>query len=356
MKFDNQSSPVRTFILKNLEATDLAKRVVAEFDISRQAYYWHIKRLVQQGIIRATGATRRKGYELVAEKHEECFAIHPGVEEDQIWREQVAPLLADAPKNVFDICQHGFTEIVNNCISHSEAAAFWISIQTTPIWIRMSIGDPGVGIFAKIQKAFGLADKRYAILELTKGKLTTDPSHHSGEGIFFTSRAFDQFSILSSGLFFRHTSDDGGDWLIETESGPAVEGTFVTMEIPTDSRKTIDEVFLEFAGSADDFAFRKTHVPVKLARYGEEKLVSRSQAKRVLSRFEKFREVMLDFSGIESIGQAFADEIFRVFGLQNPNVEVLFVDANPEVEKMIRRVLAESQSEQKRRHAPRLND
>ena len=57
-----------------------------------------------------------------------------------------------------------------------------------------------MGIFKKIQKALDLLDERHAILELAKGKLTTDPKHHTGEGIFFTSRMFDEFTILSGGV------------------------------------------------------------------------------------------------------------------------------------------------------------
>jgi len=60
-------------------------------------------------------------------------------------------------------------------------------------------------------------------------------------------------------------------------------------------------------------ALTRQSVPVKLAQYGNDKLVSRSQAKRLLARVELFKVVMLDFTNVPTIGQAFADEIFRVF-------------------------------------------
>jgi len=41
-------------------------------------------------------------------------------------------------------------------------------------------------------------------------------------------------------------------------------------------------------------------------------LMFQSQARRILSGLELFKEVILDFNGIEYISQAFADEIFRV--------------------------------------------
>lgn len=66
-------------------------------------------------------------------------------------------------------------------------------------------------------------------------------------------------------------------------------------------------------------------------------LLSRSQAKRLLSRFEKFEEVMLDFKDVQTIGQAFADEIFRVFALQHPEVSIIAINTTPEVQQMINR-------------------
>ena len=114
-------------------------------------------------------------------------------------------------------------------------------------------------------------------------------------------------------------------------------GTYVVMEIGRDSSRTSKEIFDKFASDAHNYGFTKTHVPVKLAIYGHENLISRSQAKRLLARFDRFKEVLLDFEGIEEIGQAFADEIFRVFKNEHPGIEIIWIRANDEVEKMIRR-------------------
>jgi len=88
----------------------------------------------------------------------------------------------------------------------------------------------------------------------------------------------------------------------------------------------------------EDLNFDKTVVPVKLAKVGSENLLSRSQAKRLLHRLEKFKHVELDFSEIEMIGQAFADEVFRVFQNSHPDVFLNPVNTNAEVRKMIARV------------------
>lgn len=69
----------------------------------------------------------------------------------------------------------------------------------------------------------------------------------------------------------------------------------------------------------------------------DENLVSRSQAKRLLTRFDRFKEIVLDFSGVEIIGQAFADELFRAFQADHPSTHLTYLNANEQVEKMILR-------------------
>ena len=68
--------------------------------------------------------------------------------------------------------------------------------------------------------------------------------------------------------------------------------------------------------------------------------MSRSQAKRVAHRFERFKRVELDFAGISEIGQAFADELFRVFVAAHPAIRVTPINTEPPVADMIRRVVA----------------
>jgi hypothetical protein len=104
--------------------------------------------------------------------------------------------------------------------------------------------------------------------------------------------------------------------------------------------RTAKEVYDRYAPEAEPNAFDKTHVAVGLVGVGTEKLVSRSQAKMLLARLDKFREVILDFHGVESIGQAFADEVFRVYPLVHPEVKITSIRANADVAAMIRRVTA----------------
>jgi anti-sigma regulatory factor (Ser/Thr protein kinase)/anti-anti-sigma regulatory factor len=331
-----QTEEIRKFILENVEdhPSDITSLVAGTFDISRQASHRYVQKLVSDGLVIAEGNTRDRKYEVKPLFNYSTQLSLKGLEEDKVWRQNVLPLMQNVSPNVLQICHHGLTEMVNNAIDHSKGSNLKIKIRRTYKLIELQIIDDGIGIFNKIRNELGLDDPLHAILELSKGKLTTDPAHHSGEGIFFTSRMFDTFSIFSGKLFFSY-SERSGDWLIEDDE-KLISGTRVVLSINTNARTTTQQVFDKFTG--DDFGFTKTHVPVFLARYGDENLVSRSQAKRLLTRFERFKEIVLDFENVDSIGQAFADEIFRVFASQNPNVHLIPVNTNEQVEKMIAHV------------------
>jgi hypothetical protein len=77
---------------------------------------------------------------------------------------------------------------------------------------------------------------------------------------------------------------------------------------------------------------------MKLAALGDEQLVSRSQVKRLIARFDRFKTVILDFDGVQEIGQAFADELFRVYGGSHPDVELLTTNMTEQVKQMWQRV------------------
>jgi hypothetical protein len=55
------------------------------------------------------------------------------------------------------------------------------------------------------------------------------------------------------------------------------------LDIDTDSTHTMSEVFDRYATAQDDYAFQRTHVVVALAQAEGQKLISRSQAKRILA-------------------------------------------------------------------------
>jgi hypothetical protein len=332
-----RETSIREFLIHNVAAhpKNIAKMAVEHFGISRQAVNQHLRNLIAEGILSAKGHTRSRIYELVTQTVTSQFPISPNLQEDKIWRDVAAPALEGIRSNILNICLYGFTEMVNNSIDHSEGSVVGIHIERTSANVRLQILDDGVGIFNKIRDTFGLDDERHAILELAKGKLTTDPEHHTGEGIFFTSRMFDTYTIISDFLSFWHTPN-GNDWLLEN-SGQFFRGTGITMEISTASNRNSQDIFNRYTSGKGEYGFTRTYVPVSLAQYGDENLISRSQAKRLLTRFERFKEVVLDFKGVTMIGQAFADEIFRVFQHAHPNIHLSCIRTNINVRKMILR-------------------
>ena len=325
---------IRGFILLNVEKhPDISTLVSAQFNISRQAANKHLHKLVAEGALKPEGKTRYRKYRLAAlVEWRNRYFIESGLEEDQVWIHDIAPVLGSLPANVKDIWRFCVTEMFNNAVDHSGGTEIFVKVAKTAANTQILIDDNGVGIFRKIQAAMNLLDERHAILELAKGKLTTDPNRHTGQGIFFTSRLLDSFDILSGGCFFTHRFGDDEDWILERPE--LSDGTAVFMKLNNHSARTDKQIFDQYS-TGDDYGFTRTVVPVRLAQYGDDKLISRSQAKRLLSRVDLFRSVIFDFKGVGSIGQAFADEIFRVFVRSHPEIDVTPVNANAEVQQMI---------------------
>jgi anti-sigma regulatory factor (Ser/Thr protein kinase) len=327
---------IRMFVLGNVQQhpSDITARVSAQFNITRQAAQRHLRRMVEDGHLQMQGKARHCVYKPVQAMKIVAGLSLEGLQEDLVWREHIEPLIAPLPKNIHEVLFYGFTEIMNNAIDHSEGRSASFHVVVGPDRVKITVMDDGVGIFRKITRECNLIDERQALLELTKGKLTTDKSRHSGEGIFFTTRAFDETFIMSGNLVLI-CKRGGKDWLIE--KGSENEGTIFIMEMDRNSKTTMKETYEKFT-TGDENDFSKTIIPVSLTRYGTENLVSRSQAKRLLARVDRFREVCLDFDGVLTIGQAFADEIFRVFPNLHPEVSIYPVNASADVDKMIARV------------------
>jgi len=327
------------FILEHVtnHPTDIAKFAATHFKVSRQAMNKHLQRLIGEGSLESQGNTRSRSYRLAPlSDWTRVYQIDGDLEEHVVWMNDIRPALGNLSDNVMNIWSHGFTEMFNNAIDHSEGSRITVRVQKTAASTEMLLSDDGVGIFKKIQREKKLLDERHALLELSKGKLTTDPRRHSGEGIFFTSRMFDEFQILSAGVYFSHKLGEPDDWLAQRKT-PEESGTAVFMTLQNHTSRTTRKIFDQYT-SGDDVGFTKTVVPVRLAQYGEDLLVSRSQAKRVLARIELFKTVIFDFNEVVSIGQAFADEVFRVFALAHPDIDIHVLHASSAVRRMIAHV------------------
>ena len=334
MNIDKNSIRRRALVLISMNDHGVGTRLANEFGLSRQVANGYLQALVREGFIEAEGTTRARVYRIKTLAKAERRYAREGLQEDLVWRELIAPLVAELAANVRDIWHYASTEMINNAIDHSGAANVQVEVLKNALYTEVLVADEGQGIFLKIQRALGLHDPREAILELAKGKLTTAPQQHSGEGIFFTSRVMDVFDIESHHLRFSHAPRTGD---LITEQKADIPGTCVRLGLDNDSPRQLTAVFDEFTDS-EEYTFDKTVVPLRLAQHEGEKLVSRSQAKRVAHRFDRFKRVELDFAGIEEIGQAFADEMFRVFVAAHPGIRITPVNTAPAVAQMIRRI------------------
>lgn len=327
---------IKNYIIQNIpkNPNTITQKTCDHFGITKPTVLKYLKELIDENIIEKKGSNRYPKYTLVQTVYRWDYK-NEDLEEDVLWRNDLSPHFKDISQNVRDVCQYGFTEMVNNVIDHSSAKKLSIGLGVDHLEIQMMIRDNGIGIFRKIRDALGLEHSKHSILELAKGKFTSDPENHTGEGIFFTSRAFDGFMIQSYKLTYLGIGNKDGSLWEEKEDVP---GTNVFMRIGKEASTQLSEIFNEYADPDKDPSFHKTVIPVQLMEHEGESLISRSQAKRLITRFDKFVEVILDFDGVTQIGQAFADQIFRVFQNKHPEVHLRVENASDNVANMIKRV------------------
>ncbi|MFW6172745.1 MAG: ATP-binding protein, partial [Elusimicrobiota bacterium] len=210
-------------------------------------------------------------------------------------------IFIDLAQNIEEILEYTFTEILNNAIEHSGSEKIKIKMNRDKEKVRFIIEDFGIGIFKNIRQKKNLNNDLEAIQDLLKGKQTTAPKEHSGEGIFFTSKAADVLTIrgINKKVIFNNLIEDV--FIYDTKQKK--EGTRVVFIINLDSKQSLKEIFRQFTG--EGFAFKKTEVKVDLFNIGE-KFISRSQARRIVTGLNKFEKIFLDFKDIKTVGQGFA--------------------------------------------------
>ena len=336
---------IRHFILSHVQehASDIIKFTADHFRMSRQSINKHMRALVAQADIIAEGNTSARVYKLGEGRIASLvFDITPELEEHVVWYRKIKPLLDDLPDNILELWGYSFQEILNNAIEHSEGTKIEIEVLQKDGCTEIVIIDDGRGIFKKLREEYSLDDEKHAALELSKGKLTTDPDSHTGQGIFFSSRMVDKFIIESGRATFFHNKDQSFDFVLEAGKDES-QGTIVILKLENNTARTVNNVFDMFELPGDeDHGFVKTLIPVRLAQYDKEMMVSRSQARRVMARVNRFKHVILDFQGVDNIGQPFADEVFRVFGLGNPEITIYATNANDQIKSAIKKAKADA--------------
>lgn len=313
-----------------------SKALCEHLGISRQALNVHLNRLIDEGRVVRTGATRNTRYVLPGQlpqpKPYRGEFDSDGLDENRVYQRLALSLnLAPALKpNAETVFHYVFTEMLNNAIEHSGSQKVRISAALEAGLVRARIEDSGIGVFASIARKLGYPDEHDALLQLVKGKTTTMPEAHSGEGIFFSSKAANTL-VLRSHRIQVEWSQRLQDVFVSNRR--YVKGTHVCMEVRRHTRARLEGIFEAFAPAEFDYEFAQSRVQVKLLG---QTYISRSEARRLLVNLDKFRLVELDFRNVESVGQGFADEVFRVFANNHPEIDLRPMHASPAVNAMIR--------------------
>ena len=330
-----EKGKIKEFLLKIISIGENPyKAMENNFKISRQTVSKYLNELVEKNYITKNS---KGNYAINFYISESEIYKNKNLEEDIVYDELIKKYEVDKKNNVKHILVYAFTEMLNNAIEHSEGTEISIHYAENYFNIFVIIKDNGIGIFRKIVRDHNLKNENEAIFELKKGKLTSDAENHSGEGIFFTSKVVDYFLISS----FNKTFSSGSDeyfYSIEQNRERTIKGTEVILVLNKNTERTTKEIFDEY--TSDDFVFNKTKITVHLAKdYLGHDFVSRSLAKRILMNVEKFKVIVLDFENIDNMGQGFADEVFRVFKNKNPDITIVPINMNEEIEFMINRAM-----------------
>ena len=261
----------------------------------------------------------------------------PDVQEDLAWSRDFAPYL-ELPEAVARLARHALTELVNNAAEHSGGTQVTVSVRQTPTNVQLLVSDDGCGLFERIGSHHRIATPALAMLELGKGKLTSQPARHTGRGLYFTARVADVLDLHANETAFQHRAWQPHQW--QPVRPAARRGTSVFAAFALDSQRSIDAALREHSLEDSGYAFERTRVALQLLGAAEQVLESRAQARRVSARLAEFRRAEIDFEGIAEVGHSFADELFRVFAAEQPALELVPLGMSPRVAEMLASVRA----------------
>lgn len=299
--------------------------------VSRATAQRRLRGLVDQGRLTRAGAGRGARYVLPKTRWERR---REGLEEDRLW-DEVRPALADLGLGQRELGTVGyaFTEMVNNAIEHSRGETVLVTATASSSGVVLEISDDGIGVFRSVREAQRLPDDVEAVFVLEKGRFTTQPDRHSGEGIFFASKASNRY-LLESGTVTWIIDNEVSDMTIRLSPAPR-SGTRVSLTFVPGKVVVLADLVRRWT-DPETLAFDRTRTIVRLAGFGVQ-LLSRSEARRVTVGLERFRHVTIDFTAVELVGQGFCDEVFRVFAGGHPHVVLAPVGMNESVAFMVER-------------------
>lgn len=291
---------------------DLAEHLAQRLGVSRRRAQAVLRQLVATQWLQAEGEGRRRRHHPGALRQVVKPYALAGLMEDAPWRQDFAPYFV-LPAAVREMARHAFTELVNNAIDHSGGTRLTVSMRQTPLQLQLLVSDDGVGLFSRLAEHHALVEPSLAMLELAKGKLTSTPDRHCGQGLFFTAQTADVFDLhANASAFQRRAWEAGGAGRWHTQRPAPHAGTSVYVAFSLDTPRTLAQVRAAHSVAGDGRAFDRTRVPLALLAGTEQALVSRAEARRVAARLDGFSEVALDCDGVGQLGPAFMDELMRV--------------------------------------------
>lgn len=323
-------------LLKQSKDGVTADSLEKELGFSRQYVVRLLNRLIACGEIHKRGKTRAARYYPGKPGQEisrlELIKEREGLSEYTVLEEVIKRMQLNSRlnKNCITIFDYAFTEMLNNAIDHSQSKKVWINVEVDHSNVAFVIKDLGIGAIESIKRGFEITDDFLALEHLFKGKQTTDRENHSGQGIFFTSKVADIYRIATSGMEFTIDNTRSDEFLRDTRQR---KGTTVTCRIKKNTRRKIKDVFDKFTG--DDYEFDQNIVKINLSKH--DRLMSRSEAKRLLLGLEEYSVLDFNFKNVAEVGQGFCDEIFRVYANRNPGKILSYHNASDVVRYMIER-------------------
>ncbi len=338
---DLKRREIKNYLLRKIDEDDptLTSKVADAFGISATSVKRYLEAELSDRHIHPD-KERECGYGLETVRKSFIYDIDKlSEDEDGIVYEDILPIL-----NVNDkagrIWRYTLPEIFNNAIEHSQGHKVKVNAELNYLYSRICVTDDGIGIFRnvlEVMKKQGYVDPKYsdAVMELYKGKFTSIPERHTGEGIFFTMRLLDKLAIVSEGTMLRSGYYGEASYirshLLSCAMKLSGNGTVVIMQIENETKRDASEVFSIYADVDEGFII--TRIPVFEACLDRDP-IARSQARRMCARLDSFKEAVLDFDKVDIMGQGFADEVFRVYAKSHPTVSLKPINMNADVQRM----------------------
>ena len=310
----------------------LDAELAARTGVSQRTARRALARLVELNWLVRDGSVRRPQWRPGAMRQVVQRYALDGLAEDIPWALDFGPCFT-FPAGVQRMVQHAFCELLNNAIEHSGGSHVTVSLRQTATQAQLLVSDNGLGLFERIAQTFAIASPALAMLELSKGKLTSQPHRHTGQGLFFTSKLADVFDLRANEAAFQQREWDGQGW--RPQRALKHSGTSVYAAFALDTLRTLDGVRQAYSIDGSGVDFERTVVPLRLITSSIEGLESRAQARRVRERLGEFRRAEVDFGGVPVIGHAFADELFRVLAPSQPGLELVPVNMTPAVAALV---------------------